>query len=95
VTPNNTSGAIQSYPGIYICPGDYDVANGNYVVWGYAHADTGLGGDDATAEAQAYLDFLTNEDQPALRENGLVEPCEMNVARTFDAGPYSLATSTC
>jgi hypothetical protein len=100
-TPNNTPGAIARGGGIFICPGDNDVANGNYVVWGYEHFDTGSG-EVSTDPSSLYLTWLTSFAQNItqgqavnVRQQGFMNNCEMNVARTFDAGPYSLATSTC
>jgi len=78
------------------CNGDLAVALGQYQIWGYLHLDLNAAATQANtnAAAQGFLNFLQS-DPDDVQEFGFLQPCQMDVSRGYDAGPYVTTTATC
>ena len=80
--------------GFEICPGDLQVALGQYTIFGYAHAYSAKG--LTNPDVSAFLTFLrSNTEQKQLFNLGLLRECQLNVSRTVDGGPYSASPGSC
>ncbi len=82
--------------GVATCNGDLAVALGQYQIWGYLHVDLNAAATQANtnAAAQGFLNFLES-DPDDVQEFGFLQPCQMDVSRSVDAGPYVATTATC
>ncbi len=82
--------------GVATCNGDLAVALGQYQIWGYLHVDLNAAATQANtnAAAQGFLNFLQS-DPDDVQEFGFLQPCQMDVSRSVDAGPYVATTATC
>ncbi len=86
--PNPGSGEIT-------CDDDLDVAAGRYSIWGYVHLVTNANAGGNNQSAQAFVTYAQNDEQALLQQSGFLLPCQMNVRRTADGGPYTTTTATC
>jgi len=82
--------------GVATCNGDLAVALGQYQIWGYLHVDLNAAATQANtnAAAQGFLTFLQS-DPDDVQEFGFLQPCQMDVSRGYDGGPYVATTATC
>jgi len=82
--------------GVPTCNGDLAVALGQYQIWGDLHLDLNAAATQANtnAAAQGFLNFLRS-DPDDVQEFGFLQPCQMDVSRSVDAGPYVATTATC
>ncbi len=82
--------------GVPTCNGDLTVALGQYQIWGYLHVDLNAAATQANtnAAAQGFLSFLES-DPDDVQEFGFLQPCQMDVSRSVDAGPYVATTASC
>jgi len=76
------------------CPGDADVASGRYQIWGYLHLVTNANTAN-NAAARDFVDFVQNIEGANLVQAGFVPTCEMQFARSVDAGPYVATSAGC
>jgi len=82
------------------CPGDADVASGRYQIWGYLHLVTNANTAN-NAAARGFVNFVTpanlggqDQEEALLVQSGFVPTCEMQFARSVDAGPYVATTGS-
>ncbi len=96
--PTNPTSGYGTNPGsgVPTCNGDLAVALGQYQIWGYLHVDLNAAATQANtnAAAQGFLNFLQS-DPDDVQEFGFLQPCQMDVSRSVDAGPYVATTATC
>jgi hypothetical protein len=86
--------------GVPTCNGDLQLVAGNYPMWGYMHLDLNAAAtaSGVNTEAHAYLNYLTTDSNAGYDalDSGFLRPCQMQVARNVDGGPYTLtAGATC
>jgi len=82
--------------GVPTCNGDLAVALGQYQIWGYLHLDLNAAATQANTNpaAQGFLNFLESAPDD-VQDFGFLQPCQMDVSRSVDAGPYVATTATC
>jgi hypothetical protein len=89
--PDSTTNSLSNQP---VCVGDYQVAQGQYTVWGYEHFGSNAN-ITQNAAALTFLTFMNNAtEDPNFQTFGFLRNCQMQQARSNDGGPYSAAPST-